>query len=129
MALSCSHSIASEESFLNSVLYFSICERQLLMRLFRITRFNTQQVLRRCEDITTARITTVIIIIFFLLFILEWKILFYFIFFNFFFFIFKLYIFVLVLPNIKMNPPRVYMCSPSRTLLPPPSPYHPSGPS
>ena len=28
-----------------------------------------------------------------------------------------------------MNPPRVYMCSPSRTLLPPPSPYHPSGPS
>ena len=68
MALSCSHSIASEESFLNSVLYFSICERQLLMRLFRITRFNTQQVLRRCEDITTARITTVIIIIFFFAF-------------------------------------------------------------
>ena len=28
-----------------------------------------------------------------------------------------------------MNPPQVYMCSPSRTLLPPPSPYHPSGPS
>ena len=26
-----------------------------------------------------------------------------------------------------MNPPQVYMCSPSRTLLPPPSPYHPSG--
>ena len=48
MALSCSHSIASEESFLNSVLYFSICKWQLLMRLFRITRFNTQQVLRRC---------------------------------------------------------------------------------
>ena len=37
-------------------------------------------------------------------------------------FIFKLYIIVLVLPNIKMNPPQVYMCSPSRTLLPPPSP-------
>ena len=35
---------------------------------------------------------------------------FYFIFFN---FIFKLYIIVLVLPNIKMNPPQVYMCSPS----------------
>ena len=39
-------------------------------------------------------------------------------FFNFFFifkfyFIFKLYITVLVLPNIKMNPPQVYMCSPS----------------
>ena len=31
----------------------------------------------------------------------------------FFFFIFKLYIIVLVLPNIKMNPPQVYMCSPS----------------
>ena len=30
-----------------------------------------------------------------------------------FFFIFKLYIIVLVLPNIKMNLPQVYMCSPS----------------
>ena len=28
-----------------------------------------------------------------------------------------------------MNPPRVYMCSPSCTPLPPPSPYHPSGSS
>ena len=28
-----------------------------------------------------------------------------------------------------MNPPPVYMCSPSWTLLPPPSPYHPSGSS
>ena len=39
---------------------------------------------------------------------------FYFIFFYHFFkfyFIFKLYIIVLVLPNIKMNPPQVYMCS------------------
>ena len=26
---------------------------------------------------------------------------------------FKLYIIVLVLPNIKMNPPQVYMCSPT----------------
>ena len=34
-------------------------------------------------------------------------------------FFFKLYIIVLVLPNIKMNPPQVYMCSPSWTLLPP----------
>ena len=42
---------------------------------------------------------------------------------------FKLYIIVLVLPNIKMNPPQVYMCSPSWTLLPPPSPFHPSGSS
>ena len=30
-----------------------------------------------------------------------------------FYFIFKLYIIVLVLPSIKMNPPQVYMCSPS----------------
>ena len=29
---------------------------------------------------------------------------------------FKLYIIVLVLPNIQMNPPQVYMCSPSWTL-------------
>ena len=47
-------------------------------------------------------------------------------FFNF-FLIFKLYIIVLVLPNIKMNPPQVYMCSPSWTLLPLRS--HPSGSS
>ena len=57
---------------------------------------------------------------------------FFFFFYSFFFkfyFIFKLYIIVLVLPNIKMNPPQVYMCSPSWTLLPPPSPYPPSGSS
>ena len=53
---------------------------------------------------------------------------FFFFFFKF-YFIFKLYKIVLVLPNIKMNPPQVYMCSPSWTLLPPPSPYHPSGSS
>ena len=47
----------------------------------------------------------------------------------FFYFIFKLYNIVLVLPNIKMNPPQVYTCSPSWTLLPPPSPYPPSGSS
>ena len=34
-------------------------------------------------------------------------------FFFFFYFIFKLYITVLVLPNVKMNQPQVYMCSPS----------------
>ena len=34
--------------------------------------------------------------------------LFFFLFFQF-YFIFKLYIIVLVLPNIKMNPPQVYM--------------------
>ena len=32
---------------------------------------------------------------------------------NFFYFIFKLYNIVLVLPNIEMNPPQVYMSSPS----------------
>ena len=46
-----------------------------------------------------------------------------------FYFIFKLYNIVLILPNIYMNPPQVYTCSPSWTLLPPPSPYHPSGSS
>ena len=54
---------------------------------------------------------------------------FYFIYYFFFkfYFIFKLYNIVLVLPNIEMNPPQVYLCSPSWTLLPPPSPYPPSG--
>ena len=46
-----------------------------------------------------------------------------------FYFIFKLYNIVLVLPNIEMSPPQVYLCSPSWTLLPPPSPYPPSGSS
>ena len=50
------------------------------------------------------------------------------IFFNF-YFIFKLYNIVLVLPYIEMNLPQAYTCSPSWTLLPPPSPYHPSGSS
>ena len=36
---------------------------------------------------------------------------------------------ILVLPYINMNLPWVYMCSPSWTPLPPPSPYHPSGSS
>ena len=44
-----------------------------------------------------------------------------------FYFIFKLYNIVLVLPNIEMNPPQVYPCSPSWTLLPLPSLYPPSG--
>ena len=35
----------------------------------------------------------------------------------------------MVLPYIKMNPPQVHMCSPSWTLLPPPSSYYPSGSS
>ena len=42
---------------------------------------------------------------------------------------FLLYNIVLVLPHINMNPPRAYTCSPSWTLQPPPSPYHPSGSS
>ena len=52
-----------------------------------------------------------------------------FLFFIFLNFIFKLYNIVLVLPNIEMNPPQVYPCSPSWTLLLPPSPYPPSGSS
>ena len=35
----------------------------------------------------------------------------------------------MVLPYIDMNPPQVYMCSPSWTSLPPPSLYHTSGSS
>ena len=34
---------------------------------------------------------------------------------------------VLVVPDIHMNLPQVYMCSPSCTPLPPPSQYQPSG--
>ena len=45
------------------------------------------------------------------------------------FFIFLLYNIVLVLPYIDMNPPWLYMCFPSWTPLPPPSPSHPSGSS
>ena len=44
--------------------------------------------------------------------------------FFFFNFIFKLYIIVLVLPNIKMNPPQVYMCSLSCKEI---QPVHPKG--
>ena len=40
-----------------------------------------------------------------------------------------LYNIVLVLPNTDLNPPWVYMCSPSWTPLPRPSPSHPSGSS
>ena len=54
---------------------------------------------------------------------------FFFFFFFKFYFIFKLYNIVLVLPNIEMNLPQVYPCSLSWTLLPPPSPYPPSGSS
>ena len=49
---------------------------------------------------------------------------------SFFFFIYLfilLYNIVLVLPYIDMNLPWVYMCSPSWTPLPLPSPSHPSG--
>ena len=40
-----------------------------------------------------------------------------------------LYNIVVVLPYIDMNQPWVYMCSPSWTSLPHPSPSHPSGSS
>ena len=42
---------------------------------------------------------------------------------------FKLYNIILVLPYIEMNLPQAYMRSPSRSLFPPPSPYHSSGSS
>ena len=38
-----------------------------------------------------------------------------------------LYNIVVVLPYIDMNQPQVYMCPPSQTPLPSPSPSHPSG--
>ena len=60
---------------------------------------------------------------FFILFI------FLFIYFYYYYYFFLLYNIVLVLPYINMHPPQVYMCSPSWTILPPPSPYHPSGSS
>jgi len=47
----------------------------------------------------------------------------------FWFFFILFFNFILVLPYIIMNPPQVYTCSPSWNLLPPPSPYHPSGSS
>ena len=50
-------------------------------------------------------------------------------FFNLNYLIILLYNIVLVLPYIDLNPPWVYMCSPSWTPLPPPSPSHPSGSS
>ena len=50
-------------------------------------------------------------------------------FFNFYFYFILLYNTVLVLPYIDMNPPWGYMCSPSWTPLPLPSPSHPSGSS
>ena len=52
-----------------------------------------------------------------------------FFFFSVFIYLFLLYNIVLVLPYINMNLPRVYMCSPCWTCLPPPSPYYPSGSS
>ena len=49
--------------------------------------------------------------------------------FLYFYLFFLLYNIALVLPYFNRNPPRVYMCSPSLTPLPPPFPYHPSGSS
>ena len=52
-----------------------------------------------------------------------------FLFFLSFFKIYFIIIFCLFLPYIDMNQPCIYMCSPSWTPLPPPSPSHPSGSS
>ena len=51
------------------------------------------------------------------------------VYFFFYYYFFLLYNIVLVLPYIDMNLPWGYMCSPSWTPLPPPSPSHPSGSS
>ena len=59
-----------------------------------------------CVSIRRSKLTS------FYLAILSLKFYYYYYFFKF-YFIFKLYIIVLVLPNIKMNLPQVYMCSPS----------------
>ena len=48
---------------------------------------------------------------------------------NFYFYFILLYNTVLVFPYIDMNPPRVYLRPQTWTLLPPPSPQHPSGSS
>ena len=63
------------------------------------------------------QIKCLILFFFSVLFFYSFKLLFYFIFIFFlkFYFIFKLYNIVLVLPNIEMNPPQVYICSPSWT--------------
>jgi len=53
----------------------------------------------------------------------------YFLFLKKFYLFILLYNIVLVLPYIDMTLPMVYMCSPSWTPLPPPSPSHPSGSS
>ena len=60
--------------------------------------------LRWGEGINTQYITLYALFYFFFHFFIS------FLFIYFFNFIFKLYIIVLVLPNIKMNPPQVYMC-------------------
>ena len=59
----------------------------------------------------------------------SWRTFWYHLYFIFVIFFILLYNTVLVLAYINMNPPRVYMCSQSWTPLPPPSPYHLSGPS
>ena len=59
----------------------------------------------------------------------HWRIDAFFVFIFIFLIYFLLYNIVLVLPYIDLNPPWMYMCSPSWTPLPPPSPSHPSGSS
>ena len=72
-----------------------------------------------CQDLSFLNVE----VFFFLLFLFKKN------FFNSLFLFILLYNILLVLPYINMNPPRVYMCSPSWTSLPPPSPYQPSGSS
>ena len=53
----------------------------------------------------------------------------FFIFFNLNYLFIIIYNIILVLPYIDLNPPWAYMCSPSWTPLPSPTPIHPSGSS
>ena len=85
------------------VLCMSICPSlsvSILCKKIYLTRKGNQAYI--CKN----KLNFILFIYFFNLFFYVYS----FIFFN---FIFKLYIIVLVLPNIIMNPPQVYMCSPS----------------
>ena len=81
-------------------------------------------------DCTYAAVGKIIILLIFPIIVSFFMFFFYLhIFFNFNFYFILLYNTVLVLPYIDMNLPQVHMGSQTHTPLPPPTPYHPSGPS
>ena len=77
------------------------------VRLFEICLVSSCRYLSLWSDFTASHKFWCIVLLFSFFFFLC----FLFIYFFKFYFIFKLYIIVLVLPNIKMNPPQAYMCS------------------